>query len=326
MSNPQNPGPYEGYDAYGQQPYGQDPYGQQPSGQGQQPYAQDPYAQGQSGYDQGQAVYGGEPAYDGRQGYDQGPQYGPGQGYDAYGQAEGQYGYGEPAYGQDPGYGATAYAAPSSPNGEGAPSAVLAILALVAGAVALLLSFIPFIGVFVAGLFIIAAIVLGIMALAMKRFSARRGMAIAGLILGGAALVLGIINPFVSANIAQGMINDQYRAEGTVSLEYRVTSSGSKPADIDYYVSNGIYQGDDVRSIDEVDNDATLPWSYTMDVPYRTDTSEYLSLTAEASDSSDSTTKYTCEILVNGKVVDTDTSTYAWCTTDTSLAELASKS
>lgn len=310
MSNPQNPGQPYGYNAYGQQPgYGQ---GQYDAGQ----YGQGGYDQ--QGYDQGYGQQGYEQGYD-QAGYDQGAQYGQYQdGYGDYQDPQAQGAYGQQAY--DQGYGATAYAAADGQAQR--PSALLAILALVAGIIAFLLSFIPFAGIFLAGLFILGAIALGIMSLTMKRYSAGRGMAITALILGGLATVIGFANPAVYGPL---FTNAAYGAQGTATVEYRVTSTSSKPADIDYYLSNGISIGDAAVSIDKMETDVTAPWSMTFEVPFRTeDTYEYYSLTAEASDSDDWQTEYKCEILVNGVVESSDESSFAWCSLDNPISTYVS--
>jgi hypothetical protein len=70
------------------------------------------------------------------------------------------------------------------------------LAALIVGAVALLLAFLPF-GSFAAFLPALAAIVLGIVGLALR--NRRRGMAVAGLILGGVALVVAIVLSVIAA-------------------------------------------------------------------------------------------------------------------------------
>ncbi|CAG7844473.1 hypothetical protein USB125703_00706 [Pseudoclavibacter triregionum] len=328
MADEQNRFPsYGGYDQSGQQ--GGQQYGQQGYDQTQQygatAYGQQGYDQGQGydqtqqygqgGYDQSQQFGSGYDQY-GQQGYDQTQQYGQG-GYDQYGQAGYDQGYDQ--------YGQAAPLADANANpygsagqtGQGGPSGLLAILAMVCGIVAILLAFVPYAGIVLAGLFIIGGLVMGIMALTMRQFKARKPMAIAGVGLAGVALVLGIANPFVYTALFT-------RTDGTAQVELRVsgTGTGSSSADITYSVSNYLYDQNRVYEY-ESDNAVSVPWSMTFDVPYReSESSSYLSITASSFDYQNSP-EYTCEILINGKVVASDTGTYAWCSYDDSLAEAA---
>ncbi len=146
--------------------------GEQPSqGQGQQPQ-QDPYGQQQPQQGYGQA-----------QGYGQPPQQDP------YGQQQ-TYGADPAAYGQQQGYPAAPYGA----AGYGAPAGVssgLAIGALICGILAILFFWCAFIGIPLG----IAGVVLGIVAMNKVKAGTGggRGMALAGLITGGLAILLTIV-------------------------------------------------------------------------------------------------------------------------------------
>lgn len=337
MSNAQTPGQNDGYGASGAQPYGQDQYGQgqygeAPYGQaepdysgqtqshGAEPYGQADYSGGQ---DFGQQSYGGD--YSGQYGapaqggYEQYPAQG-GQ----YAQPEGQYGYSA----ADAGYGANPYGATAAQSQQ--PSGLLAILALVSGGLALLLSFVPAVGILFAGLFIIAAIVLGIIAL-VKKGGVRRGLAIAGLALAGLAAVIGIANAVITASLVSNAWTEASASaeaelnhtDGTANVELRVTSSSTKPVSVDYSITNGLYSGDNEVNVYETSEEVSLPFSYTIDVPYRADGYESIWISASSADSSDYNTEYTCEILVNGVVIESDTSTYAYCSLTDDLDELA---
>jgi hypothetical protein len=154
-------------DPYRQQPYGQqppppqDPYGQQPYGQpgyGQQ-YPQDPYTQpyGQPGYGQQYP-----------------PQYG-------------QPGYEQPGYGQQypPQYGQPGYGQPPRTNGK-------ATAALITGVASLFLAFLC-----VGAIGGVVAVVLGVKARTEIRNSGGQtsgdGLALAGIITGGLAILLGLV-------------------------------------------------------------------------------------------------------------------------------------
>lgn len=115
------------------------------------------------------------------------PAYGqPGSGQPSYGQP----GYGQPGSGQ-PGYGQPGYALPSYGEPPTAPfgprrSKGLAIGALVVGIFAVLLVWAPVLGPFLG----LLALILGIVGV---RRQEGKGMAVAGIVLGSIALVVGII-------------------------------------------------------------------------------------------------------------------------------------
>ncbi len=164
-----------------------------PTDQQQQGYGQ----QAQTGHDQ--------PAY-GQQGYDQ--QQGYGQqaqtGYDPqqqYGQQ--QQGYGQTAtYGAAGGYPQAGYGNYAAP-GSGGGGKGMAIAALVVGVIALLGSWIPFVGFGFATLGLVA-IVLGVIgAIQAKRNAAGgRGLAITGIVLGVVSILLSIASVVVFFAVA----------------------------------------------------------------------------------------------------------------------------
>ena len=163
--------------------YGQTPdYGQTP---GSTPDYGTPQGFGQSSAESAQSPYG-QPPY-GQSSYGQ-----PGYGQQAYGQpAYGQPGYGQQAYGQPAGY----PAAGQSTNGLAIASLVSSIL-----------------GIFCCGVLSILGLVLGVVAKRQIRDSngtqTGDGMATAGIIIGGIALVLWIIYwIFVAAGVVNMNFN-----------------------------------------------------------------------------------------------------------------------
>jgi Domain of unknown function (DUF4190) len=140
----------------------------------------------------GQPTYGGAPAPSGQPGYGQ-PGYGqPGYGQPGYGQpGYGQPGYGEPGYGQPGPYGPPGYPpyppyAPYGPSTNGKATA-----ALWTGVGALVLTFCCG-----AGILGLLPIVLGVKARGEIRQTGGQqggdGMAVAGIVMGGIAVVLSI--------------------------------------------------------------------------------------------------------------------------------------
>ena len=165
------PGPDEGH---GQPGYGQPGYGEggQQGGYGQQGN-EGGYGQGGQPGGYGQQGGYGQPGY-GQGGYDQG-------GYDqgGYGQQGHPQAYG-PAYGQ-PGYG----------GDQGPARNGLGIAALVVGVIALLLFWIPFLGLLLG----LVALVLGFLGRgrAKRGEATNGGMALAGIVLGAIGLLVGLL-------------------------------------------------------------------------------------------------------------------------------------
>ncbi|MFV0459108.1 MAG: hypothetical protein ACK5MT_10135 [Actinomycetales bacterium] len=207
--------PAAGYEA-GQPGGGQYEGGQYGSGQ------YDPNQYDQNQYDGQQPGYGQAP-----QGYGQQPEYSPA-GYGQPAQPEyGQTGYGQPDYGQPgyPGYdqggygtdqaGAAGYNYAAAGQGYGnyapaGPSRALAIAALTLSIIALLGSWIPFVGLGF-GLFALAGFIIGIVAIVQvgKGRARGRGMAITGVVLS-----------VISVLVAVGSSVAAWRAIGTVASDY----------------------------------------------------------------------------------------------------------
>ncbi len=193
-----------------QPPYGSDPYGD--SGQGGQPgYGSQP------GYG-AQPQYGSQPSYGGQPQYgEQAPNYSAAGGYPG-GEAGPADQYSPNYSGQaDPyggGYG-SGYGSDYGSGGDSKARNILGILALIAGIIAFLTSggaWIPVLGFVVAGialLLAVAAIILGFMGLsaAKQNKATNRGMSIAGLILGGLALLGTIILVVVQVFLLNSMSN-----------------------------------------------------------------------------------------------------------------------
>jgi hypothetical protein len=182
-----------GQDPYNQNPqYGQDPYGQpQQPQQPQQPYGQPQYGQPQ------------QPSYGDPYGQPQQPQYGDPYGQQPtsgspYGQPTSGSPYGQPTSGQP--YGQQAYPAQQYPGAYGQPTGqnnTQGLVGMILGIVA-----IPFaLCCSIVGIALgIAAAVLGFMgkAKADQGLASNRGQAMAGLICGISAVVLGIISIVIS--------------------------------------------------------------------------------------------------------------------------------
>lgn len=173
--------------------YGQTPdYGQTP---GSTPDYGTPQGFGQSSAESGQSPYG-QPPY-GQSSYGQSSYGQPGYGQQAYGQPA----YGQPAYGQ-PGYGQQAYGQPAGYPAAGQSTNGLAIASLVSS----------ILGIFCCGVLSILGLVLGVVAKRQIRDSngtqTGDGMATAGIIIGGIALVLWIIYwIFVAAGVVNMNFN-----------------------------------------------------------------------------------------------------------------------
>jgi hypothetical protein len=215
--------------------------------------------------------------------------------------------------------------APQNPYGYAppvpGPSRGLAIAALVLGIVAVLTAFIPFWS-YVAIAIGIAAVVLGIVAMVKKQ----GGLALAGLIVGGAGLVLAVVSSIVWAlllasfstsmahaavrldDTSQSLQGDdgprgtQNHSASTHTVELAVTGT-AKDLSVDYLVG---------RDSDIVDG-ATLPWSKTF-----RDSSTFHLYDLDAYSDSESDGIVTCTITVDGEVVATDTESgplaEAYCT------------
>ncbi|WP_250445837.1 DUF4190 domain-containing protein, partial [Actinotalea sp. C106] len=162
-----------------------DPYAQQPSGQEHDPTQPPPPPQGYPAQGHPQQGYP-------QQGYPQ-PGYAqpaqPQQGYPQQGYP--QAGYPQAGYPQA-GYG-TPYGQPYAGTAPSGPSSVLAIVSLVVAVLAILSAWVPFIGILglIGG---IVAVVVGIVARRRARTgqAGGTGMALAGIIVGAVAILIGI--------------------------------------------------------------------------------------------------------------------------------------
>ncbi|AJT41395.1 hypothetical protein [Psychromicrobium lacuslunae] len=121
------------------------------------------------------------------------------------------------------------------------------IAALVVGIVALVISFIPFLGW---GAFVLGpiAIILGILGVVLKKGS-KKGTSITGIILGAIAVVIAIIVAAITALAITGISNAinsasaeiSQKSEGTSEVEYIVTTKGGS-ATVSYGSSGGTSQ------------------------------------------------------------------------------------
>ncbi|MGC4803677.1 DUF4190 domain-containing protein [Micromonospora sp. DT233] len=163
-NQPQYNDPYAPQAPYGQQPtsgqpYGQDPYGQQPHAPyGQQPTSGQPYGQPTSGQPYGQP---------------------------ASGQPYGQDPYAQPLYGAAPGYPNAGY-----PQAQGQQN-TLGLVSMILGIAAIPLLCCLYLGVPVG----IAAMVTGFLGRqkATQGLASNAGQAMAGMICGAVAVVLGLL-------------------------------------------------------------------------------------------------------------------------------------
>lgn len=280
------PGPYE-QPSYGQPSYGQDAGTQQAGahGQPQGAYGADAYgagAQHPGSYEQ-QGPYGQPTGADGQQQ--------PGA-YGANGQPLGGYG----AYGQQPGAYVTGAGAP------GPASNGLVIAALVCGVIALLLSFMPFIGL-VSVLIGAAAIITGVLGL---RRGQSKGMSIAGIVTGALGLLISIAVTAltvaaVSAAVQEGgsalsSIGASRSSEANAPHEVELRATVDQgDATVNYWIGGSSSDQDitaeQISVTDSVTGSETLSISVTEDL---TDTGSQ---------------NVTCEILVDGRSVAKETGT-----------------
>ena len=217
---------------------GQQPEGQQPESQQHTSLAQTGQQYGQTGQQYGQP---GQPGQQYGQPGQQRQQYGqPGQQGQQYGQPGQQYGQAGQQYGQ-PGQ---QYGQPGQQYGAPAPqqNKVLAIVALVLGGLAFLMSWIPIVNVVAIALGIAGAIC-GIIALVRKL--AGKPLAITGVVLSAVAIVISIaINAFVvsvasTATDELNKISESFSAQANAEhvVQYKVTTSA--PAEVSYTDTNG---------------------------------------------------------------------------------------
>ena len=140
------------------------------------------------------------------------PTYGQPQSDQQYGQPQPGQQYGQPQYGQQPGWSqpsAAQYGADVRQSEAGyaqmygqKPRTGMAITSLVLGIIAFILAWFP-LGSYLAVLLALLSVIFGIIAI---RRPAGKGMAVAGLILGGIALVISIIASIVYTKIGADLI------------------------------------------------------------------------------------------------------------------------
>jgi archaellum component FlaG (FlaF/FlaG flagellin family) len=179
------------------------------------------------------------------------------------------------------------YGAPQAPR----PSAALAIVALVLGAIAFLFSFIPVVN-FLAFILGLAAFICALIALIRKMGG--KAMAIIGLVLAVIAFVVAVIVNIVVAaavssasnEISKSLATYSAKASAQHSIQYKVTTSGA--ASVHYSTPDGSGQ-----------TDVTADWSKDA-----TSTGLTLaSVSVMASDFSDKSASVSCEILIDGKSI-----------------------
>ncbi|WP_138416284.1 MmpS family transport accessory protein [Sinomonas gamaensis] len=190
------------------------------------------------------------------------------------------------------------YGAPQPPR----PSAALAIVALVLGAIAFLFSFIPVVN-FIAFVLGLAAFICALIALIRKLGG--KVMAIIGLVLAVIAFVIAVIVNVVvaaavssaSTEISKSLATYSAKASAQHSIQYKVTTSGA--ATVHYWTPDGTSQ-----------TDVTANWS--KDVASTGFTSALVSVTS--SDFQDKSASVSCEIIVDGKSVAKNTGSGALAT------------
>lgn len=199
----------------------------------------------------------------------------------------------------------------------------LGLAALLVGIGAVVLAFIPFVS-YVAWIVGITAIVLGI--IAVRRSGRSKGGAVAGIVLGGVAIILAIVMSLIytaifalaaasgsfssagnqgSAGIPIPSSSDQSSASSSTAaaasrtVTYTVSGSG-KATSISYFTVNNGESGSEQAS------DAKLPWKKSISI--KDDdlfSSSIFSLVAQNSGSG----AITCQIESDGKVISKHTST-----------------
>ncbi|KHL01003.1 MmpS family transport accessory protein [Sinomonas humi] len=171
------------------------------------------------------------------------------------------------------------------------PSAALAIVSLVLGAIAILFSFMPVVNV-VTFILAVAAFVCGLIALIRKLGG--KAMAIIGLVLAAIAVIIAIIVDVIVAAAIGSAANEasksiaSYSAQASAqhAIEYKITTNGA--ASVNYWTPNGTSQ-------------ATVSSAWTKDVTSTGFTSALVSVTS--SDFQNASASVSCEIIIDGKSV-----------------------
>ena len=171
------------------------------------------------------------------------------------------------------------------PSPEPVPSNRVAVVSLVTGVVAVVLDFMPVgAGGVVAGLVVgLAAVVLGIVGM---RRRINRGFAIAGTAVGGAAIVLAVIFMIMVSKALSGLANIPVEYDATVSNGTATVS-----------VTSPLHAG-------TIGGEFTGKWSATEMAGFYDGTATIV-VTGEGS----ATQVVTCQILLNGVTVDSQSGT-----------------
>lgn len=167
------------------------------------------------------------------------------------------------------------------------------IAALVVGIIAILLSLIPVVGIIIG----VAAVILGVIGLVVKNRA--RGMAITGLILGAVAVIISIISTIIAGAVLSE-VDSQMNSEHTIDYTATVSTGAAS-------VSYGSIEG---QSSAEFDGEWTESATVTgFDAATLTVTGDPLA--------EDQT--LTCEIIVNGESVTTQSGTGTVSCTGTTI-------
>jgi len=249
-------------------PYGQRPYGQPP-------YGQDAGTQQAGAHGQPQGAYGADA-------YRPGAQH-PG------------------SYEQQPGFYVTGAGAPR-PASNG-----LAIAALVCGVIALLPSFIPFLGL-VSVLIGAAAIITGVLGL---RRGQSKGMSIAGIVTGALGLLISIAVTALTAAAVSAAVQEGGPALSSVGAS--LSSEANAPHEVELRAT--VDQGDATvnYSIGGSSSDQDIT-AEQISVTDSVTGSETLSISVTEDFTDTGSQNVTCEILVDGRSVAKETGTSsAYC-------------
>jgi predicted PurR-regulated permease PerM len=192
-----------------------------------------------------------------------------------------------PPVGESQYVGGAGYGAPQKPR----PGSSLAIVALVLGALAFILCFIPVVN-FVAFALAVASVACALISLLRKMGG--KAMAIIGLVLSVIAFIGAIIvNALVAAavstashEISKSLETYSAQASAKHTIQYKVTANA--PATVHYWAPDGSSQ-----------TDVSADWS--KDVTSTGFTSAFVTVTA--SDYQNKSSAVSCEILIDGKSV-----------------------
>lgn len=190
----------------------------------------------------------------------------------------------------------TVPAAPKATNGLGIAALILGVLGLIG-------AFIPILGIG-AGFLAFIGLVLGIIALFLK--GKAKGIAIAGTVISGVALILSIVMAIVytaafAAGVQQQIKEDEAAANRDVVVTYEITGAAAD-ASITYSTFN------DGASGTEQATGQTLPWTKDITVKAGGDF-DWSSFYLSGMNGIDDTGDISCKITVDDEVVSEQTST-----------------